>query len=121
MFLVGLQVFFYIVAAATGFAGSYLFGVMREEFGDNCILFPHIIFDPENTTGLMTRDIVDDNTSTVTPKPKVRIDLTKTIWGEDEICDFCQYVPIMSMIVGTIFITFFTMCPRGGSRDSQSG
>lgn len=43
-----------------------------------------------------------------------QIDIAKSQWGPDDLCQFCQYVPAISVVVGTFWATMFSACPRGG-------
>lgn len=63
-------------------------------------------------------DFVGNVTNTTT---KVVIDKSKTIWGNEDSCNYYEYIPIVSFLIGIIFVTFYCMCPRGGSRRAQGG
>lgn len=43
------------------------------------------------------------------------IDKERTEWGDYEMCCFCQFTPLMSMIFALCWVMFFIMCGKGGS------
>lgn len=42
------------------------------------------------------------------------LDTSRTLFELSTDCDFAEYMPIMSTIFAGVWITLFTMCPRGG-------
>lgn len=111
----------YVLAVISGLIAFSAFWDLRQQFGDNCVLFPpNIQFKiVDANSSLSGFDIEPEPGSNATTKTV--IDKSKTVWGSDELCDYLQYVPVMSVISGLIFVILLYMCPRGGSRLSQSG
>lgn len=115
-----LHIVIYLLAGISGLAAYIVFSDLRQQFGDNCLLFPYIQFKiVDANSSLSGLDIEPEPGSNATTKTVV--DKSKTVWGSDELCNYLQYVPVMSTITGLIFVILFYMCPRGGSRLSQSG
>lgn len=45
---------------------------------------------------------------------RLALDTTRTLFESNGDCQFAEYMPLMSMIFASVWITMFTMCPRGG-------
>lgn len=45
---------------------------------------------------------------------RLALDTSRTLFDTSNDCDFAEYMPIMSTIFAGVWITLFTMCPRGG-------
>ncbi|KAJ8724037.1 hypothetical protein PYW07_008017 [Mythimna separata] len=45
---------------------------------------------------------------------RLALDTSRTLFEMNTDCDFAEYMPIVSTIFAGVWITLFTMCPRGG-------
>ncbi|XP_033608908.1 uncharacterized protein LOC117282021 isoform X2 [Cryptotermes secundus] len=93
------HLFFYVIIAFSGIAGSSAFSQVVLSFGGNCVLHSNVTFVTDK----------NDNGSSF-----LIIDCVKSEWGKQSDCSFCQYVPVCSVIFSIVWITFFLMCGRGG-------
>ncbi|CAH0690065.1 unnamed protein product [Spodoptera exigua] len=64
------------------------------------------------TTEIPTAD--GDTFLTENKTHRLALDTTRTLFESDGDCQFAEYMPLMSMIFAAVWITMFTMCPRGG-------
>lgn len=97
-------------ASFFGFAASYAFAKVMEHFLDNCWLYPNIAY----------RHIPQNDSLFLNSSYEIKIDLVSTQWGSSSICNFVQFVPLVSVILGAILIAFFLMFPRGGTNFNKS-
>ncbi|XP_026462266.1 uncharacterized protein LOC113364021 isoform X2 [Ctenocephalides felis] len=109
-------------------------GRIYEGFGGVCILESHIkfkevpdvirptklyneydsFFEQGSSYGAEEKnESISISTANRTSK-HFQIDIAKSQWGPDDLCQFCQYVPAISVVVGTFWATMFSACPRGG-------
>lgn len=120
LFLAG-HIAFLIIIAFSGFITAYTFGIAVDAFGDHCILFGNISlkeFNISQDLPISVPILISENNSVLnnsTNEVRKVISLQNTVWGSDELCSFCQFTPIMSMIFGTTWAVFFMVCTKGGS------
>ncbi|XP_066993984.1 transmembrane protein 179 isoform X2 [Anabrus simplex] len=88
-----IQILIYFFAAVSGIIASYSLGQLSGIFDSGCFLFSNITFNGTSAS---------------------QVDILKTEWGKESYCQFCQYVPVSSVIFSVVWATFFTMCGRGG-------
>ncbi|EFA06654.1 uncharacterized protein LOC662774 [Tribolium castaneum] len=84
-----------ITCAMCGLLTAFTFGRVLDNFGYNCVLKSHLVFDTSNQT--------------------TKIDLTMTTWGPPSECNFVQFTPLVLMISAVVWGTFFSILARGGA------
>lgn len=105
-----IHIFCLALASVFGFSSSFTYAKVMEHFLDNCWLYPKIVYKyiPHNDSVFLNFSF------------EIKIDLVGTQWGPAYICNFIQYVPLISFILGPILIAFFIMYPRGGTNFNKS-
>ncbi|XP_047034008.1 uncharacterized protein LOC124640337 [Helicoverpa zea] len=69
---------------------------------------------PDNDTAVTETLAVDSEIFTENKTHRLVLDVSRTLFETNNDCDFAEYTPLMSMIFAAVWITMFTMCPRGG-------
>ncbi|XP_021196104.3 uncharacterized protein LOC110380437 [Helicoverpa armigera] len=69
---------------------------------------------PDNDTAVTETLAVDNEIFTENKTHRLVLDVSRTLFETNNDCDFAEYTPLMSMIFAAVWITMFTMCPRGG-------
>ncbi|PZC73624.1 hypothetical protein B5X24_HaOG209041 [Helicoverpa armigera] len=69
---------------------------------------------PDNDTAVTETLAGDSEIFTENKTHRLVLDVSRTLFETNNDCDFAEYTPLMSMIFAAVWITMFTMCPRGG-------
>ncbi len=96
------QILIYFLATIFGVLAGFCWTRINYSFDDDCFLYSNVT--------LLTRGSYDETKGS---------DVNKEIsqFGKDTYCSYCQYVSVCSVLFGAIWLTFFTMCGRGGRSD----
>jgi len=95
------MIFSYLIVVISGIATCLSVGSTSKVFGNSCILYA----TPEN--------VVAVNKTISIPST------TDDHWGSMSYCNFCQFMPVASVMFGGIWLVLFVMCGRGGNADSN--
>lgn len=68
----------------------------------------------DNDTAVTETLAADSEIFTENKTHRLVLDVSRTLFETNNDCDFAEYTPLMSMIFAAVWITMFTMCPRGG-------
>lgn len=96
------QITMYLVTAVAGILASFCWTRINYGFEDNCILYANITFYNKGDSDDKRNSDVNKDTSQ---------------FGREVYCSYCQYVPVCSVLFAAMWLTFFTMCGRGGRSD----
>ncbi|XP_044265012.1 uncharacterized protein LOC123011574 [Tribolium madens] len=90
-----------IGCAVCGLLTAFTFGRVLENFGYNCVLKSHLVFDAGAVPNATNRTNA--------------IDLTMTTWGPASECNFVQFTPLVLMISAVVWGTYFSILTKGGA------
>jgi hypothetical protein len=94
------------VSAICGFLTAFTFGRVLDNFTYNCVLNAQIVFDNSSFLNISHGGRI---------VPKRALDLTATIWGPAEDCNFAQFTPLFIMISALIWGAYFIVIAKGGA------
>ncbi|KAG8228428.1 hypothetical protein J437_LFUL003905 [Ladona fulva] len=94
-----LSILFYLGSVVSGITCSCAFAYFLDTVGGNCILFSSLTF----------------NSSVTVNTTIIAFDAANSEWGKSISCTFCLCVPVVSILFGLSWATFFLMCGKGGN------
>ncbi|CAG7832925.1 unnamed protein product [Allacma fusca] len=91
------QLFSYVIVVISGIATSMAIGNIQRMFHDECVLY----------SNLTVTKVVNGSEIHLLPADQH--------WGSRDKCNYCQFLPVASVICAGIWGTLFVMCGRGGN------